>query len=148
MTTRYITTPIYYLNGEPHLGHVYTTIAADVLARYWRLSGAKVKFLVGTDEHGQKVAQAAEVAGESPKDYVDRLSKRFKNMATEINASNDIFIRTTETRHHEAVQALWKNLSRPVKFMRAPIRVGIRCGMRLMSKSRKLLTEKRLLGRP
>jgi methionyl-tRNA synthetase len=110
MTTRYITTPIYYLNGEPHLGHVYTTIAADVLARYWRLSGAKVKFLVGTDEHGQKVAQAAETAGESPKDYVDRMSERFRDMAAEINASNDIFIRTTETRHHEAVQALWKKL--------------------------------------
>lgn len=110
MTMRYITTPIYYLNGEPHLGHVYTTIAADVLARYWRLTGAKVKFLQGTDEHGQKVAQAAEAAGESPKEFVDRMSKRFKDMTHKVNASNDIFIRTTETRHHEAAQALWKKL--------------------------------------
>ncbi|MBY0502212.1 MAG: methionine--tRNA ligase [Alphaproteobacteria bacterium] len=110
MTTRYITTPIYYLNGEPHLGHVYTTIAADVLARYWRLTGAKVKFLVGTDEHGQKVAQAAYAAGESPTTYVDRMSKLFVDMTHKINASNDVFIRTTETRHHEAAQALWKKL--------------------------------------
>ncbi|MBY0272630.1 MAG: methionine--tRNA ligase [Alphaproteobacteria bacterium] len=110
MTTRYITSPIYYLNAEPHLGHVYTTVAADVLARYWRLAGAKVKFLTGTDEHGQKVVQAAAAAGESPKDYTDKLSKRFFEMCRKINASEDVFIRTTETRHHEAVKALWKRL--------------------------------------
>ncbi|MBS0271215.1 MAG: methionine--tRNA ligase [Proteobacteria bacterium] len=110
MTVRYITTPIYYLNGEPHLGHVYTTIAGDVLARYWRLAGAEVKFLTGTDEHGQKVAQAAEVAGESPKEYTDKLSKLFLEMTKKIKASQDVFMRTTETRHHEAAQALWKKL--------------------------------------
>lgn len=110
MTTRYITSPIYYLNAEPHLGHVYTTVAADVLARYWRLTGAKVKFLTGTDEHGQKVAQAAAAAGESPKEYTDKLSKRFFEMCRKINASEDVFIRTTETRHHEAAKALWKQL--------------------------------------
>lgn len=110
MTVRYITTPIYYLNGEPHLGHVYTTIAGDVLARYWRLAGADVKFLTGTDEHGQKVAQAAEAAGESPKAYTDKLSKLFLEMTKKIKASQDVFMRTTETRHHEAAQALWKKL--------------------------------------
>lgn len=110
MTTRYITTPIYYLNGEPHLGHVYTTIAADVLARYWRLAGAQVKFLTGTDEHGQKVAQAAKATGEEPKVYTDRLSALWLEMTQKINATPDVFIRTTEKRHHEAAQALWTKL--------------------------------------
>lgn len=110
MTVRYITTPIYYLNGEPHLGHVYTTVAGDVLARYWRLTGAKVKFLTGTDEHGQKVAQAAEAAGEVPQAYADRMAALFLDMTHKINSSQDIFIRTTEKRHHEAAQALWRKL--------------------------------------
>lgn len=110
MTVRYITTPIYYLNGAPHLGHVYTTIAADVLARYWRLAGAKVKFLTGTDEHGQKVAQAAEAAGEAPQAFTDRMSALFLDMTKKINSSHDVFLRTTEKRHHEAAQALWKKL--------------------------------------
>ncbi len=110
MTTRYITTPIYYLNGEPHLGHVYTTIAGDVLARYWRLAGADVKFLTGTDEHGQKVAQAAASAGEDPKIYTDRMASLWLEMNHKINASPDVFIRTTEQRHHEAAQALWTRL--------------------------------------
>lgn len=110
MTTRYITTPIYYLNGEPHLGHVYTTIAGDVLARYWRLAGAHVKFLTGTDEHGQKVAQAAEAAGEDPKTYTDRMSALFLHMTRAIGASQDVFLRTTEKRHHKAAQALWAKL--------------------------------------
>ncbi len=110
MTTRYITTPIYYLNGEPHLGHIYTTIAGDVLARYWRLAGARVKFLTGTDEHGQKVAQAADAAGETPKAYADRMAKLFLDVSQKINASYDVFLRTTEKRHHEAAQALWSKL--------------------------------------
>ncbi len=110
MTPIYITTPIYYLNGEPHLGHVYTTIAGDVLARYWRLAGAQVKFLTGTDEHGQKVAQAAAAAGETPKAYTDKLSKLFLDMTEVVESSQDVFIRTTEKRHHEAAQALWKKL--------------------------------------
>lgn len=110
MTVRYITTPLYYLNGAPHLGHVYTTIAADVLARYWRLTGAQVKFLTGTDEHGQKVAQAAEAAGETPQVFTDRMSALFLDMTKKINSSHDVFLRTTEKRHHEAAQALWKKL--------------------------------------
>lgn len=110
MTVRCITTPIYYLNGAPHLGHVYTTIAADILARYWRLAGAQVKFLTGTDEHGQKVAQAAEAAGETPQAFTDRMSELFRDMTKKINSSHDVFLRTTEKRHHEAAQALWKKL--------------------------------------
>lgn len=112
MTVRYITTPIYYLNGEPHLGHVYTTVAGDVLARYWRLAGAQVKFLTGTDEHGQKVAQAAEATGETPEAYADRMAKLFFQMTQKINSSQDVFLRTTEKRHHEAAQALWKKLEK------------------------------------
>lgn len=110
MTTRYITTPIYYLNGEPHLGHVYTTVAGDMLARYWRLAGARVKFLTGTDEHGQKVAQAAEAADEGPQVYTNRMSALWLDMTRKINATQDVFIRTTEKRHHEAAQALWRKL--------------------------------------
>lgn len=110
MTARYITTPIYYINGKPHLGHVYTTIAGDVLARYWRLAGAQVKFLTGTDEHGQKVAQAAASAGESPKIYANRMMDLFRHMTDKLNTSYDVFIRTTEDRHHKAAQALWKKL--------------------------------------
>ena len=110
MTARYITTPIYYLNGEPHLGHIYTTVAADVLARYWRLAGAEVKFLTGTDEHGLKVARAAEAAGEGPKEYADRMSKIWIDMTQKINSSQDVFLRTTEERHHKAAQALWERL--------------------------------------
>jgi len=110
MTTRYITTPIYYLNGDPHLGHVYTTIAADVMARYWRLAGADVQFLTGTDEHGQKIAQAAEAAGMEPQPFVDKLSEKFRHMADVIGSTHDIFIRTTEPRHYKAAQALWTKL--------------------------------------
>ena len=90
---RYITTPIYYLNGAPHLGHVYTTIAADVLARYWRLAGAQVKFLTGTDEHGQKVAQAAEASGETPQAFTDHMSSLFLEMTKKINSSHENYHR-------------------------------------------------------
>jgi len=110
MTARYITTPIYYLNGVPHLGHVYTTVAGDVLARYWRLAGAEVKFLTGTDEHGLKVAQAAKEVGETPKVYTDRMAKIWQEMTRKINASQDVFLRTTEDRHHAAAKMLWQKL--------------------------------------
>ena len=106
----YITTPIYYLNAEPHIGHAYTTIAADILARFWRLAGATVKFVTGTDEHGNKIAQAAKDQGVSPKAHVDKIVKLFQEMTKEIKATPDDFIRTTEPRHHAAAQALWKGL--------------------------------------
>lgn len=110
MTVRYLTSPIYYLNGEPHLGHAYTTIATDVLARYWRLQDGQVKFLTGTDEHGQKIAQAAEAKGQDPQAYVDHMAEIFKNMAEKVGSSHDVFIRTTESRHYKAAQALWQKL--------------------------------------
>lgn len=106
----YITTPIYYVNDKPHLGHAYTTIACDVLARFKRLDNFDVFFLTGTDEHGQKVAQAAENAGITPQEFTDRVSQNFRDLIPFLNFSNDDFIRTTEARHKEACQALWRKL--------------------------------------
>lgn len=112
MSKFYITTPIYYVNDAPHIGHAYTSIACDVMARFRRLSGAEVKFLTGTDEHGQKVEKAAEAAGSDPKSFVDKNSARFRDMAAMLGISNDDFIRTTEKRHIEAVQSFWKMLEK------------------------------------
>src|ERR1700744_58905 len=106
----YITTPIYYVNGAPHLGHAYTTVAADAVARWKRLDGADVYFLTGTDEHGQKVEKAAVEAGMAPQEFVDQVSVKFRDLAALFNISNDIFIRTTESRHAVACQALWRRL--------------------------------------
>ncbi len=107
----YLTTPLYYVNSKPHIGHSYTNIAADTLARFKRLTGHEVLFLTGTDEHGQKVAKAAEAAGMTPKEFVDKISLTFKDLWKTLNISYDDFIRTTETRHFQAVQTVWKNLS-------------------------------------
>ncbi len=106
--TYYITTPIYYVNDKPHLGHTYTTVACDVLARFKRLDGFDVKFLTGTDEHGQKVHQAAEKAGVDTQKFTDEVSKNFRDLGPLMNYSNDEFIRTTEPRHKKAAQELWK----------------------------------------
>jgi methionyl-tRNA synthetase len=100
----YITTPIYYVNGEPHLGHAYTTIAADVMARYRRQKGDDVFFLTGVDEHGNKVAQAAAERGLTPRQHVDQLAPRFKELTRQLNATNDFFIRTTDPEHEAFVQ--------------------------------------------
>jgi methionyl-tRNA synthetase len=102
----YVTTPIYYVNGEPHLGHAYSTIAADILARHHRQRSDDVFFLTGTDEHGEPVAQQAEAEGVTPRELGDRLAPRFKEMARKINASNDFFIRTTDDGHMERVQEI------------------------------------------
>jgi len=106
----YITTPIYYVNDRPHLGHAYTSVACDVLARFNRLSGARVKFLTGTDEHGQKVEKSAEKAGVAPQEFVDSVSAHFRELAELMNISNDDFIRTTEPRHIAAAQAIWQKM--------------------------------------
>jgi len=108
----FITTPIYYVNDSPHLGHAYTTVACDALARFMRLDGRRVKFLTGTDEHGQKVAQSAAAAGVSPQQFADQNSAKFREVARLMNISCDEFIRTTEPRHTRAVQALWQELER------------------------------------
>jgi len=106
----YITTPIYYINAEPHLGHAYTTMVADAVARAHRLMGEDVLFLTGTDEHGQKVARAAQKAGVTPRVFADQVSDKFRALLPALEASNDDFIRTTEPRHHAAVQALWRRV--------------------------------------
>lgn len=106
----YITTPIYYVNDVPHIGHVYTSIACDVMARFARLDGYDVKFLTGTDEHGQKVEQSAKKAGLSPKAFVDKTSVVFRDLGTLFNLSVDDFIRTTEERHRSGAKAFWTML--------------------------------------
>ena len=106
----YVTTPIYYVNDSPHIGHAYTTLACDVLARFMRLDGHDVLFLTGTDEHGQKVAKSAEKAGIDPQSFCDKVSENFRALSKAYNFSNDDFIRTTEPRHIKAVQALWQRL--------------------------------------
>ncbi|MBE0429784.1 MAG: methionine--tRNA ligase [Thermoleophilia bacterium] len=104
MNTFYVTTPIYYVNDVPHIGHAYTTIAADVLARYHRQLGDDVFFLTGTDEHGNPAAQAARKKGITPQEYVDGMVGKFRALAERVNATNDFFIRTTDPEHRQAVQ--------------------------------------------
>ncbi|GBQ45886.1 methionine--tRNA ligase [Komagataeibacter sucrofermentans] len=111
MTRRYyVTTPIYYVNGAPHIGHAYTSVAADVIARFKRLAGFDVFFLTGTDEHGQKVEQAAGAKGMPPQAFADAVAADFRDMYDTMDISYDDFIRTTEPRHVQAAQALWKKL--------------------------------------
>ena len=100
----YVTTPIYYVNAEPHLGHAYTTIAADVLARHMRQRGEEVFFLTGTDEHGEPVAQAAERLGVGPRELADKNAERFRDLTTTLDVTNDFFIRTSDPEHEAAVQ--------------------------------------------
>jgi methionyl-tRNA synthetase len=100
----YITTPIYYVNASPHLGHAYTTIVADVLARYHRMAGTETFFVTGTDEHGDKIVEAAQKAGITPKEYADRISAQFRSLWPELSITNDYFIRTTDPNHVETVR--------------------------------------------
>ena len=106
----YLTTPLYYVNDVPHIGHAYTTVAADVLARWHRLKGEKVHFLTGTDEHGAKIAQAAEGTGETPQAYADRIAEKFKELWARLGITFDDFIRTTEPRHTRVVQGIFDAL--------------------------------------
>ena len=111
MTKRfYITTPIYYVNGAPHIGHAYTSIAADVMARFKRLDGFDVFFLTGTDEHGQKVEQAAAAAGVDPQTFTDGVSADFRAMSDAMGVSYDDWIRTTEERHKVSCAELWRRI--------------------------------------
>ena len=106
----YVTTPIYYVNAAPHLGHAYTTIGADILARHMRQRGEDVFFLTGTDEHGEPVALAAEREGVTPKELADRNAQRFQDLMPRINASNDFFIRTSDPRHEVRVQEVMQRI--------------------------------------
>lgn len=106
----YVTTPIYYVNDVPHIGHAYTTVAADVLARYKRMKGFDVFFLTGSDEHGQKVEKAAQTNGETPLELADRVVKRFQALWEKLGISHNDFIRTTQERHKQCVTHLFKQL--------------------------------------
>ncbi len=106
----YITTPIYYPSGNPHMGHAYSSIIADIFARFKRLEGYNVLFLTGTDEHGLKIQREAEKNQKSPKVFCDELSEKFKELTKILNLSNDDFIRTTEDRHYKSVKDIWDRL--------------------------------------
>lgn len=107
---RYLTTPIYYVNDEAHLGHAYTTVIADTMARFYRLQGEETLFLTGTDEHGQKIEQAAKARGYTPKEYADEISAKFKALWDEFDISYDIYARTTDERHIKAVQMIFRKM--------------------------------------
>ena len=106
----YITTPIYYPSGKPHMGHAYSSIVADIFARFKRLENFNVLFLTGTDEHGQKIQKEAKKNKKDPKIFCDELSETFRSLTKTLNLSNDDFIRTTEKRHHQSVIEIWNRL--------------------------------------
>ena len=106
----YITTPIYYPSGKPHMGHAYSSIVADIFARFKRLEGYNVLFLTGTDEHGQKIEKEAKKNNKDPKIFCDELSETFRSLTKTLNLTNDDFIRTTEIRHHKSVIDIWNKL--------------------------------------
>ena len=110
MKTIYITSPIFYVNDKPHIGHAYTLIICDVISRFYRLNGYSVKFLTGTDEHGLKVEKAALKQKVLPEEFVNEISKNFVKLTKILKISNDDFIRTTENRHKKSVQSFWKKL--------------------------------------
>lgn len=112
MNRKYITTPIYYVNGSPHIGHAYTSIVSDFISRFYRQCGSDVFLLTGTDEHGQKVAQSAEKQNINPQDFCDSVSAIFKNLANKCNVNYSDFIRTTEDRHKTFVQKIWQKLEK------------------------------------
>ena len=107
------TTPIYYVNAKPHLGHAYTTIVADAVSRWHRLCGDDVHLLTGTDEHGLKIQQAATRAGTTPRAFVDGTAARFQAMADRMDCAYDRFIRTTEPDHYAAAQEIWRRIGMP-----------------------------------
>ena len=108
--TFYITTPIYYPSDKLHIGHAYTTVAADAMSRFKRKKGYDVRFLTGSDEHGQKIERKAKAAGVTPKQYVDEIVSNFKELWRVLNISNDDFIRTTDKRHELVVQKIFEKL--------------------------------------
>lgn len=136
----YITTPIYYVNDKPHIGHAYTTISADVLARYHRFRGEEVFYLTGTDEHGSKIAESAEAAGKTPQQFVDENSAKFMMTWDRLNISNDHFIRTTSEQHKEGVEKFLNKL-REVDAIYKDDYIGLYC-----NGCEKFITEKDLVN--
>ena len=127
----YVTTPIYYVNDVPHIGHAYTTVTADALARWHRLLGDDIFFLTGTDEHGLKVQRAAEANGITPQEQADRTSARFREAWELLDITNDDFIRTTEPRHHAVGAGVPAARSTTTaRSARAPTRASTACRAR------------------
>ena len=130
MNNFYITTPIYYVNDKPHIGHAYTTIACDILARFHKMLGEEVYFLTGTDEHGQKVQKAAIKASLNPNEFVDKMSINFEKLIKFLGCEIDDFIRTTEERHIKASQELWKQLEKNNQYIFQIMKVGTQLEMK------------------
>jgi methionyl-tRNA synthetase len=107
---RLVTTPIFYVNGPPHLGHASSVLLADSCARWLRMKCERVRFVTGTDEHGSKVERAAQLAGEPVKKFCDRVSGQFRDLAKALNSSHDLFVRTTDENHKDTVRAVWRRL--------------------------------------
>ena len=129
----YITTPIYYPSGKPHMGHAYSSIIADFFARFKSIDDYKVHFLTGTDEHGLKIQRSAEKAGKDPKEFCDQISQTFKDLSKTLNLSNTDFIRTTEDRHKKTVQHLWSLLEKNNDIYLSNYSDGIQSQMRLFT---------------
>ena len=113
----YITTPIYYPSGKPHMGHAYSSIVADIFARFKRIDGFNVFFLTGTDEHGLKMQREAEKNSKEIKLFCDELSTKFKDLTKILNLSNNDFIRTTEKRHYKSVLDIWTKLGKIKRYL-------------------------------
>ena len=119
--TFYITTPIYYPSGNPHIGHCYTTVACDSIARFKRMQGYDVMFLTGTDEHGLKIEQKAAEKGVTPKQFVDEIVEKFKSLWSYMNINYDRYIRTTDSYHIETVQKIFKRSTIRASYIKANI---------------------------
>ena len=140
----YITTPIYYPSAKPHMGHAYSSIAADFFARFKRIDGFNVHFLTGTDEHGLKIQRAAEKRNVDPQAFCDEISQTFRDLSKTLNLSNTDFIRTTEERHKKTVQHLWSELKKMMISIYRNIRAGILFLTKLSTVMKKLLKKKTL----
>ena len=127
----YVTTPIYYVNDAPHIGHAYTTLACDVLARFKRLDGYDVHFLTGTDEHGQKVQKSAQAFGLSPQKFTDKVSQNFRDLADFMDFTHNDFIRTTEERHKKSCQDIGTACKNRATFIWVHIQDGTPFVMKL-----------------
>jgi len=106
----YVTSPIYYVNDKPHIGHAYTSIACDIIARFQRLSSKEVRFMTGTDEHGQKIQKSAQNADIDPQEFVDKVAENFRELANKADISYDVFLRTTSENHKKCVKHVWSEL--------------------------------------
>ncbi len=127
----YITTPIYYVNDVPHIGHAYTSVATDCLARFKKMEGFDVRFQTGTDEHGLKIQKAADKLNVTPIELCDKNSKVFEDLTKTLNLSNNDFIRTTETRHIEVLKIYGVSSKKTIKFIWMNMKDGIRLMMKL-----------------